>query len=114
MFSYRKEQTRQTTHRRSRFTTRNGKSFDSPRFRPDLELLEDRSLPSTTPIVLTTIQEAGDFGNTSSMAQVLPLSPMLATKVQGNLYNTADVDVFQINLTQGQILTADVSRNGLF
>jgi len=77
-----------------------------------LEALEDRQLLSTVPIILTTIQEAGNFGNTIATATAIPVQPMLETQILGTLSSSSNVDMFAMSLTQGQILTADVSKTG--
>jgi hypothetical protein len=97
---------------RRQSATKLRRSFGSrsrPRATLGLEALEDRQLLSTAPIILTTIQEAGNFGNTIATATAIPVQPMLETQVQGQLSGSSNVDMFAMSLTQGQILTADVS-----
>ncbi|MBI3411057.1 MAG: hypothetical protein HY040_22210 [Planctomycetes bacterium] len=81
----------------------------SHRWRPGIEALEDRAMPSTAPILYSTITEAADFGNTRATAQTIPLAAMMETQVQGKLAGSTDVDMLRIALTAGQVFTTDVS-----
>jgi hypothetical protein len=48
------------------------------------------------------------FGNTRSTAAVVEVTPMLNSRVIGNLSDSNDVDMFKVRLTKGHYLTADV------
>src|SRR5713101_2833008 len=79
---------------------------------PRIEALEDRVLLSSQPIIYTTLHEVGDVGSTLRTAQSVPLAAMLETQIQGTQSTRSDVDMFRVQLRQGQILTADVSSSG--
>src|SRR6266446_3261907 len=70
-----------------------------------LEALEERTLLSTAPVIYSTLPDQS--GPTLSTAQAVPLAPMMETRVLGSLANSSDVDLFQINLTKGEIFTAN-------
>jgi hypothetical protein len=78
----------------------------APKARLQIESLEDRTLMTAQPFVLGTVQEATDFGATTSAAKAVSLAAMQQTQVKGNLSNASDVDMFRVDLRKGQIFTA--------
>jgi hypothetical protein len=78
---------------------------------PRVEVLEDRVVLTTPPIIYTTLHEVGDAGSTLSTAQNVPLAPMLETQILGTQSLRSNLDLFKVQLGQGQILTADISSS---
>jgi hypothetical protein len=75
--------------------------------------LEDRVVLTSPPIIYTTLQGVGDAGSTMSTAQDVPLAPMLETQILGTQSLRSNVDMFRVQLGEGQILTADISSRGI-
>src|SRR4051794_15372920 len=76
-------------------------------FRPAVEPLEDRMMPS-----VTTVAER-ESNNTKSAATAFSLTPGNQVKLQGASRGTRDADYFKFTATQGGTLSVSVaSTNG--
>jgi hypothetical protein len=75
-----------------------------------VEGLESRLVPSADPLLFATLAENLDWADTPGEAALLATAPMSRSAAQGALSGAADVDVLRVELTKGDVLTAELGR----